>query len=258
MNRMPPGEMVARLTHPPGVNHLWRYARAGRTKVRVYKTGEARRWEAASLLSLRAAGFRRLPPGAYRLAVEAELYTIALDVDAPAKIVLDLLEVALGVSDSQVYELTLRKTRVHHRIEQHLDVRVRITPVDSHEQLALTPAADTCGSAAASLPLGERYQHTGGVLTYPCFVVRSQLVVTKGKMMQARVRIQQAAAAAGCSPSLIRRLEQQHEIPRVQRNRSGQRIYGPEDIAAIQRVLWPEETAEPAPLQLVQGDHSGA
>jgi DNA-binding transcriptional MerR regulator len=47
------------------------------------------------------------------------------------------------------------------------------------------------------------------------------------------VRIQAAAQAVGLSPSTLRKLEASGEIPRVQRNRSGQRLYSAEDLAAI-------------------------
>lgn len=138
----PACSLSATLAHPVGVNGLWRYARAGRNVVRVYKTAEARAWEQAALLDLRAAGFRTLPEGVYWLAIDLHLYTVALDLDA-GKIVLDTIAVALAVDDRWVGELIVHKTRVHHRAEQRLDVRVRIVPLED-------PAEFNCWTARST------------------------------------------------------------------------------------------------------------
>lgn len=78
--------------------------------------------------------------------------------------------------------------------------------------------------------------------------------------MQSMVRIQAAAQAVGLSLSTLRKLEASGEIPRVQRNRSGQRLYSAEDLAAIRRVMMPGQAAEAEPLRILEpkgGDDAG-
>lgn len=121
--------LSATLPHPPGINATYRVGQR-----RFYKSNAARDWEQAALLTLRAAGFRTLPPGVYWVGVAVDLYTIALDLDGPLKLLLDTLEAALGVPDSRVGALMMHKTRVHHRADQRLDVRVVVVPLEDPDQ----------------------------------------------------------------------------------------------------------------------------
>jgi hypothetical protein len=86
------------------------------------------------MLALRRAGFRLQPAGCYWIAVELRLFTIALDLDAPIKLCLDVVEGALGIDDRWIGWLTDLKVLVARRAEQRLEVEVSVQPVrDRHE-----------------------------------------------------------------------------------------------------------------------------
>jgi hypothetical protein len=85
------------------------------------------------MLALRAAGFRTQPDGCYWIGVEMSLYTIALDVDAPIKLVLDTIEGALGVDDRWTGRLTVSKVVVAHRADERLEVQVSVQPVRNRD-----------------------------------------------------------------------------------------------------------------------------
>lgn len=114
-----PADLTADLPHPVGINRTYRSGRHG-----WYKTAPARAWEDASLLALRAAGFRPLPPGEHSIHLDLVLRTRRLDLDAPLKLVIDVVAKALGVDDRCLQELRVQKLVVARPAEQSLEVRV--------------------------------------------------------------------------------------------------------------------------------------
>lgn len=121
--------LQATLRAAPGVNATYRTARSGHW----YLSNRAQQWEQDAMLALRAAGFRTQPDGCYWIGVEMSLYTIALDVDAPIKLVLDTIEGALGVDDRWTGRLTVSKVVVAHRADERLEVQVSVQPVRNRD-----------------------------------------------------------------------------------------------------------------------------
>ncbi len=114
-----PAEFTADLPHPVGINRTYRSGRHG-----WYKTAPARAWEDAALLALRAAGFRPLPAGEHSIHLDLVLRTRRLDLDAPLKLVIDVVAKALDVDDRCVQALRVEKVVVGKREEQGLEVHV--------------------------------------------------------------------------------------------------------------------------------------
>ena len=126
---------------PGGVNHLYRYVRAGPTSTRVYKTAAAVGWEQESGLLLRAAGFRPLPAGAYWIGLQLVIHTTRLDIDAPIKLVIDAICGALAVDDRYVGALRVVKLPAK-PAEQRVEVCARIEPAADRE--TFTALSEAC------------------------------------------------------------------------------------------------------------------
>jgi len=128
-------ELRATLPLPPGINHTYR---AGRGRhgdcARVYLTPAAREWTQSALLTLRAAGWRRLPTGMWWLSLDVTLVMIRHDIDAPVKALLDVVAAALGVDDRQVGHLDVIKVRAGSPADKRLEVFVRAGAVADLEE----------------------------------------------------------------------------------------------------------------------------
>src|ERR1039458_3754800 len=90
------------LPYPVGVNRVTRFDRG-----RAHKATEAREWQESAARHLLLAGMRRLEPGEYRVRIEYTLYACngGLDLDAPLKLLMDTIELSLGISDAYVVEI---------------------------------------------------------------------------------------------------------------------------------------------------------
>jgi len=104
-----PAEYTAILSHPVGVNSLWRAGRSRAGTATIYKTAAARAWSDGALLELRAAGWRPLPEGAYWVHLSCVLVTCRHDIDSCLKQGLDVVAAALEVNDGCIGSLIASK-----------------------------------------------------------------------------------------------------------------------------------------------------
>lgn len=111
------------LPPPPGINATYKVGRG-----RFYKAPCAAKWQEDAILLLRAAGFRPHAAGVYWLDVLCVVYTAGLDVDAPAKLVLDVLSTALDIDDKWVAHIGMVKIPAD-RDGQYLELFATIRPV---------------------------------------------------------------------------------------------------------------------------------
>src|SRR5947209_15723957 len=107
--------LSASLPAAVGVNRLY-----GRGRQGLYKSRAAVMWTMSALVRLRLAGFRTQPEGVYWIEIDLDVRTIALDIDAPLKLAIDVVSLALGIDDRWVGRLGVRKVRVRQRADQRL------------------------------------------------------------------------------------------------------------------------------------------
>lgn len=124
-------ELHAILPHPVGINGTYRIGRRPNGQPVLYKSARASSWQDDALLYLRRAGFRRLPPGHYFVALHCGLFTKRLDLDAPLKLLIDTVAEALGINDRDVGALTATKIHGPRGSEERIELKALVIPMTS-------------------------------------------------------------------------------------------------------------------------------
>jgi hypothetical protein len=134
-------EGTASLDYPTGINSSYQSGSGN-----FYKTEPARKWINKAVNDLRSQGFQPLPDRPYRAAISYTLRTVRMDVDAPAKFIIDAVARSLcyeepyvnkngkskikyiGFNDKWVMEIHGLKYKVDHYDDQ--GVLVSVTVID--------------------------------------------------------------------------------------------------------------------------------
>lgn len=121
----------ATLEHPPGINATYKTTR---NTSRIYKSAPAKNWTEDSLDTMEKMGWKSQPEGLYRMQILYAIYTIAMDVDGPEKLLIDTISQGLNVNDRWLGQPFGVKFFASSRKAQHLDVIVRLDPIESKSE----------------------------------------------------------------------------------------------------------------------------
>lgn len=114
---------------PPGINDTYKPSKTKEGKPYIYKNPKAKKWQAdAALLIGSAANVAEFVPSD-RIKIDITTQGANLDVDAPAKLVIDTIAEKLGFNDKVVEDVNLIKKPLRYNPDIEKGVLICVTNI---------------------------------------------------------------------------------------------------------------------------------